>query len=217
MLPKRPTRPFEDDPGDFLASPGWSGSLPPITGKFLVGLGVVALLVAAWPFVAKLTHRMSGLDVFVRGHGVSELQPGARVVLDSQEVGRVIGSEIRGGQRFAHVRIDGKYARQIPRESQFEVDSLNEWMPGNLGIRLRCPTSPTSSDVLGTGTEVDAVERILPPAIPPRFYLLVGACCVVVVLLIALARLVRAGLIIVVGIAVIVAVLAHLNGMITVP
>jgi hypothetical protein len=213
MARKRPGS-FPTSPADVADWPKWFWRMPPRTRAVVVGGAVALLAVVIWSTSGWwASGGLAGnVHVDLHGAGVAELQPGARVVMGSIPVGEVVGREIRDGVPVAEVAVHGRHARQIPQSSRFEVDSLNQWMPGNLGVRIRGPKRPSDEPPLADGAEIETVDRALPPAVPERFYLLVGLSVAAVLVLALLARFLRSLAILLVGIAVLAAVLVYLSG-----
>lgn len=215
-----PLKAFEDDPNEFDAAPpawlgAWAGARP-VVAKVLAGVTVIAILAAAWPFASSWLRKAGDLDVYLRGRGVDHLKEGAWVVIGSQQVGRVGGFEVREGEPVARLQVEGKYRRQIPSTSRFEVSSLNVWVPGRVGVRILCSTQPLKSEPLPDGALVQTANTVLPADVPPRFYLLVAASIAGLIGLSILAKVMKSVAVVVSGVALIVAIIAHLSGLVSV-
>jgi len=170
-----------------------------------------------WTGISQLWRVTLGpRDVHVQlsGCGVSQLKPGAFVVLGTTVVGEVTKCDNYAG--VTELRIDKDYAAQVPCSSQFEVDSLNTWMPGNLGVRIRAPMV-TNERAIADGARIQAVERVLPAVVPERFYWLIASCAGGLIVLIVLARVLRSLLLFALGCGAILAVAFYLHGTITPP
>lgn len=126
------------------------------------------------------------LDIYLYGKGVDCLEEGAMIVLDIQPVGQVRAIEMQGTRQTAHLVIDQEMSTQIRAGSIFRVESLNDWMPGNVGVRVYAPKDSAQSPPVEDDTVVQASDMFLPPEIPPKFYLLVVGALVVVSVTVAL-------------------------------
>ena len=183
-----------------------------LSAILFAGLMGVSIL---WAGISQLWRVTLGpRDVHVRlsGCGVSQLRLGALVVLGTTVVGEVTKCDDLAG--VVELRIDKDHAAQVPRSSQFEVDSLNAWMPGNVGVRIRAPIVVEDREI-AEGARVQAVELVLPAVVPQRFYWLVASCAGVIVLLVVLARVLRSLLLLALGSGAILAVLFYFHGTIT--
>ena len=211
----------EDSPEEFLDSAEAGFEMPSAVGYLLIALAACALLAVLWQVVRRLPGGRSSHDVHVvlHGDGVSELGLGDRVVLGSVQVGEVEEATVRDGAVLAELRIDGEYAEEIPESSRFEVDSLNQWVPGNLGVRIRPGRAQTDAPSLVDGAKIEAAKRTLPPTVPERFYLLVALGVGAIVVLVICARVLRsiAWMVIVAGALILLAVFLHLGGTIVGP
>lgn len=197
--------------------------LPPNTGKVLIGVAVVALLIAGWNAVGWLRGSIfsSDLHVYLEGNHVDQLQPGARVVIGSLAVGEVSEVETRDGAAVARLRIDGEQASQIATSARFQVDSLNHWMPGNTGVRVYPAAAEPNQRKLAAGDRLVASEKTLPPMVPIRFYGLVAGCALVLAATMVVAKQFAKWLIsltvIATGMLVIAAVVLYLGNVVTLP
>jgi len=211
----------EDSPEEFLDSMERRFEIPGVVGYLLIAIAGFALLSVLWQAVRRLPGGRSSGDVHVVlcGDGVSELRPGDRVVLGSVQVGEVEQTSLRDGEVLAELRIDGKHAAEIPESSRFEVDSLNQWVPGNLGVRIRSDPARADRPSLVDGAEIEAAKRTLPPTVPERFYPLVALGVGAIVVLVICARVLRsiAWMVIVAGVLILLAALVHLGGTIVGP
>ena len=184
------------------------------------GLAVIVVL----GFVAaRVIHARENVDVYMIGSGVDHLEEGAVVAMGMEPIGRVCDVGIRDGEHEAHLEIKREYAEQIPSTSQFGVESLNHWMPGNLGVRVD-PRGATSAEPIREDDRVRASNKFLPPEIPPRFYLLLLGAAFVIAGTIALAlflyKLVSKIAMLIalaVGLLILVAAYQYFNGQITAP
>lgn len=149
--------------------------------------------------------------------GFDAMRLGAAVCvgIGSQQVGRVAGFDVREGESVVHLQIDGKYRRQIPTTSRFEVASLNVWVPGRVGVRILSPTQPLKTDPLPDRALVQTCNTVLPADVPPRFYLLIAGCIAATVVLSVVAKALKSTAVIVSGITVLAAIIAHLAGMVS--
>lgn len=208
---------------------GSEGSEPPsgarpaprrVSGRgLIIGLGVVIVLLLVVPVLWNAAKSAVSRDihVYLRGCGVEELQPGHRVVIGTVPVGEVMGIDLRDGVQMAELRLDGKYVGQVAAGSRFEVDSLNQWMPGNLGIRVYPTGQKEGVQPLENRAVIQAVPRTLPPAIPKRFYAVVAVSVVAIALLLAIAKALQRWLILLIGLAIMAAGLIYLSRMVTLP
>jgi hypothetical protein len=218
-------RPFEDLPEEeTVETSGWTDniSMPPIVGKIVGGVAAIALLAALWQMLEPLSWfdaatQPSDVTVSIHGGPVEKLLPGAKVVMGSVEVGEVTATDVQGGLPSADIRIVGTYAQQIPHTSQFEVTSLNEYMPGNVGIQVHAPMNPSSAASIADGAHIRVMETPLPPEVPAKFFVVLGIGLVGVVVVLALAKLFKSELMILAGVLLLIAALLFLSGMITVP
>jgi len=127
------------------------------------------------------------LHLSLHGAGVDRLQPGDRVVVAVEPVGHVQEVRADGNRAEARLVLKRRQAERIPWESEFRVESLNDWMPGNLGVRIRVPESRGGLEPLRDGAALRATDSFLPPEIPVRFYYLIGAAMLVVAITAGLA------------------------------
>lgn len=218
-MTSRSVKAFQDDPDAVEpAQPPWAGAWSafwPRLAKALAWLTIIVAAMTAWRAVSGCFAGIGDLDVYLRGPGVTELHPGGWVVIGCQQVGRVAGFEVREGEQVAHLGIEGRYRSQIPSRSRFEVCSLNVWWPGRVGVRISAPEDSAPNVPVPDGALVQTCNTVLPVDIPPRFYLLVVLMAVALVLLVLVGRALRSVATIVSGIAIIVAVVVHLSGLIS--
>ncbi|MFC1596999.1 hypothetical protein ACFL5Q_03540 [Planctomycetota bacterium] len=184
------------------------------------GLAVIVVL----GFVAtRVIHARENVDVYMFGSGVDHLEEGAVVAMGVEPIGRVCDVRIRDGEHEAHLAIKREYAEQIPSTSEFQVESLNHWMPGNLGVRVD-PRGPTSAEPIRDDDRVQASNNFLPPEIPPKFYILllgaalvVGATIALALFLYKLVSKIAMLVVLAIGLLFLIAAYQHFNGQITAP
>lgn len=189
----------------------------------LAGCAVLALAILL--IVSGMIPIQGDFDVYLTGPGIQKLSAGSPVAMGLQEVGHIKRIENREGVPVAHVVIQREIAEQLPQDSKFAVESFNEWIPGNLGVRVYKPSTPGSSSPIEDESTFETNNEILPPDLPPKFYLLVvvGLLAIAVVLGLACAiyktikNLFSAAIILAIGAAILLAVYIHLNGSITAP
>jgi hypothetical protein len=198
--------------------PSWIDDWRPLAKHGAMALAAAAVVLVLWTSAQWLWAAAGPRDlrVSVQGCGVPMLSNGARVVLGTRQIGEVERVDDDHGEKLARLRIDHRHAEQLPANAEFEVDSLNEWLPGNVGIRVRSRAG-SEGPRLAEGAGVTAVDRILPPVVPWKFYPLVGACLLAVMVLYRLAVRLEKILVFLIGVAVIVAGLMYLNGVVSPP
>lgn len=151
----------------------------------LAGLLVLAGLLL-WGSIQWLTSDADDL-IRLTGSNVSELEKDAAVMLDGVQVGKVVSVGLDGGEATAMLTIDGQYVDQIPKGSRFEVDSLNNWLPGNVGVKVVPPAEKRLalgtdsqkhanqlSDIAENYRSERAVERVLPAKTPPGTFIAIA-------------------------------------------
>ena len=118
--------------------PNWRDDWLPFAKKSAIGTGLIAVVVVVWIGGSWLVRAAGPHDVRIelQGSGVSILKPGAGVIFGSTEVGQVEKVAESAGGSLAVVRLNKDFVATIPQASQFEVDSLNDWLPGNVGVRV---------------------------------------------------------------------------------
>jgi hypothetical protein len=131
------------------------------------------------------------LKVHLHGPNVDRLNVGVPVVLGTQRVGQVIRVASLDGRLVADLQLERAYAVQLPVDSQFSVESLNDWLPGNIGVRVHLPEAKTPFAPLRDGATIQAAELVLLAEVPPRFGILVLAAIVVLIVAIVIAGLLR--------------------------
>ncbi len=155
--------------------------------------GAVLVVVLAGVIVlgfvtAYLVDATGNVNVYLFGSGVDKLAEGAVVAMDVLPVGSVREVGPRDGKLAAQLAIRRAYAEQIPqRASRFRVESLNEWTPGNLGVRVYVSEDVAGAQPIRDGDFVEAENQFLPPIIPPKFYLLVFLGLLMIAVVIAIA------------------------------
>ena len=157
------------------------------------------------------------LSIYLRGSGVSELEIRDRVVLGTVQIGEVVEKGVWQGKPIVKLWIDRRYAGQLDVNSQFEVDSLNQWMPGNHGVRIRATEVSGQHPFLADDSVITARERTLPSGIPENFYLVVGVSCVALAVVIAVARILRSLLLLLIGVLTLIAVIIFLARAVNLP
>jgi hypothetical protein len=179
---------------------------------------VLGIVTAKWLDARETMH------VYLQGSGVDRLQPGSRVALGVQEIGQVATVELREGAHTAHLVMKRDLAGELPGTSAFQVESLNHWMPGNLGVRVYLPKAAGGAEPLADDVTILAQERFLPPETPVRFYYLIAVAVLVVAVTIAIAVVAARWInrlatlaILACGILALLAVYAHFSGQITAP
>lgn len=197
---------------------GWQDDWLPFVKKSAVGIGIVAVAVGLWTGGNWLLEAAGPQDVRVEllGSGVGLLKPGARVVLGSTEVGQVEQVGESGGEATALVRVEKDFVSQISQSSGFEVDSLNDWLPGNVGVRVRPALSETRSPLVD-GTRVRVAPRALPPWAPWGFYVVIAASVVVLAGVVVVAWMMRRAILLIVFAAIFAGIMLYLNGIISPP
>lgn len=201
--------------------PSIFSELPTGPGKWIfvvLGLGVAVMLFYA---VRGLGSMRGDVSVRLQGQGVDQLKAGALVVVGTQPVGKVARIEILDSAPLAALEIERKQADRIPASSRFAVESLNDWIPGNIGVRISPPATSGGDKPIQDGALIHTPDRFLPLEIPPKFYLLIGAFVVIVAVIIVIVGLLRdwirgSILILFTGIALFV-VYRYLNGIISAP
>ena len=195
--------------------------LPTGPGKWLLvilGLGTAAMLFYA---VRGFGSIRGDVAIRLQGQGVDQLQAGALVVVGTQKVGKVARIEIRNSAPIADLEIERKQAVRIPGSSRFAVESLNDWIPGNVGVRIYRPETTGSDEPIVDGALVRTPDRFLPLEIPPKFYLLIAASVAIIVIIIVIVGLlrnwIRGGILILVTAIVLIAAYSYLNGLISPP
>jgi len=94
------------------------------------------------------------------------------------------------------------------------VDSLNDWLPGNVGVRV-FPTATDTHPPMVDGSRVQTSARALPPWVPAGFYIVLAGIVVVLAGVVVVAWLMRRVIVLVVAAAVIAGVIVYLNGIIS--
>lgn len=183
----RSADPFDD--ADFLA-----GSRARRHRQALRSSGPALMLIAFIVFGSYMIHswmRPRTTAIALRGSDVAQLAPDAAVVMDGIRVGSVDKVRLENGQAVADLLIDKEVAEQIPARSRFKVETLNEVMPGNVGVKISSSQSPAAvarpmdaEPALGGRSlsqvrEALADESVLPASTPTGMYLLIGAAILV--------------------------------------
>jgi len=156
-----------------------------------VGIGVAALAgiaLAVWLTTRLLTGAILGDGtIYLTGPNVEHLSENARVVVGKRVIGSVTNIGLRDGQYAATLSIERAAMRELSSDAEFEVASLNDWMPGNIGVRIR-PNSANAAERLANGDRMIAKSSVLPPVIPQKFWLVVAGCALIVVLMAVAAK-----------------------------
>lgn len=164
--------------------------------RLLVFLGV---LVGVAALVLMLVQRVKGpFRIKGTGPGVEELATRARVVLEDEEVGFVewIGSE--EGQPVARIKLQEGLRDRLGRKSKFLVGSINEYFPGNVGIRI-LPVPPSESGDVVSDDAIVTLETNSLPGFPPKFWLAIAILAVGLVLAVILCRVFQSALLLIGG------------------
>ena len=209
--PVKPVDPFAPDPDavEPLASGGWV--LPASVRPLLIGFSAVAVVIAAVLWIMSILPFAGRVEIHLQGPGVEALDEGALVVLGRQEIGRVSDVVLREGQPTARLLIDGDVARELPRDSSFTVASLNQWLPGNLGVVVKPTTQSRTSQSMQHGAVYRTDSSPLPRSLPMGFYWLAAAGAVVLIVATIFARILKTWLLLLAALAGVVAVLSYLN------
>jgi len=209
--PVKPVDPFAPDPDadEPIASAGWV--LPSSLRPWLVGFSIVAVVVAVALWIMSILPFTGRVEIHLQGPGVDALAEGAPVVLGRQEIGRVKEVALQEGRPTARLLIDGDVARELPGDSSFTVASLNQWLPGNLGVVVKPTTQSRSSQSLQHGAIYRTDSSPLPRSLPRGFYWLAAAGAVVLIVATIFARILKTWLLLLAALAGVVAVLSYLN------
>lgn len=157
--------------------------------------GVVSLIICAAAVGSFFILAGAGGPFIILGGGaaVSELDLNARVVVSGKEVGRVTEFRFVKSEQVAVMRMSEELRGQLGKGTRFIVASVNQWVPGNVGVILD-PVAPLNSDgVIGSGERV-LLEKAIVAGIPGSALLglglVVGVCLVTLVLFKIIKKLV---------------------------
>lgn len=210
---------FGDDAGGYTRRrPAWQDDWMPFLKKSGVGIGIIAVAVVVWTGGRWIVRAAGPQDVRIELHGpgVGQLKPGALVVLGSTEVGQVERVGELGGEATALMRVDKDFVSQISRTSRFEVDSLNDWLPGNVGVRVY-PDMAEIDSPLVDGARVRTSPRTTPPWAPWGFYVLVATTVLLLAGAMVVAWLMRRVIVLIVFAGIMAGIILYLNGIISPP
>ncbi len=165
----------------------------PVVVWFAIIIAVIILLFVTGRFVIRGITAIAGNDtIYIVGPYVDHLSEETSVVLDNDIVGRVKKVKFQNGRIAATLRIDRKVLRKLPSDSVFRIISLNKWMPGNLGVRIVIPQSSSGSfKPIESGATITVGNTVLPPLIPPRFWLVVAACFAILIIILVCSKLLK--------------------------
>lgn len=175
---------FEPEHADMPVSSGEAGSWN--YHYVLVGLIVGATVIAIWFMGSSIINDRG--SVTLTGSEVSQLRPGAAVMLDGKQVGEVQQVEIRDGLPTARLRVDPEVLQEIPSTSRLQVGSLNRVLPGNIGVKI--VSAEHNEAIAGAGWETIherfADQSIVPTGTPLGFYVVLFVVVAIAVLLLSL-------------------------------
>lgn len=184
-------------PNDFDDSDSYRPTTSPfqrirnVPRRFWAGAGLtVPVMLVCW-LAAGGSPLQSDLKVQLHGPNVDRLDVGVPVVLGTQRIGQVTRVASLDGRLVADLQLERAYAAQLPADSQFSVESLNDWLPGNIGVRIHLPEVKTPFAPLRDGATIRASELVLLAEVPPRFGILVLAGIVVLIVAIVISGLLR--------------------------
>lgn len=148
----------------------------------------MAVLIGLSWLAAGLLGLTGDVDVYLQGNYVDQLDEGAPVAVGTIPIGRVTEVSLREGRPTARLQLDRQHTAGISADSRFSVESLNDWMPGNVGVRVYPPAQPGDAPQIKQGASVEAINHAFaPPHVPPKFFLLVGLGLVVLIVVGVLA------------------------------
>lgn len=181
---------FDDSP-EYRPAPSLVGRLNAVPRSVWGGSALVIVLLAAVPWLFGFARFQSDYHVRLHGPGVDHLEVGAPVALGIQRIGQVTSVETHEGRITADLTIRRTHAMELPTETVFMVASLNDWLPGNVGVRVFVPETGHSFERLADGSLIHTPEQLLPIEIPPRFYLLIAVAVGLIIVVLVIAGLLR--------------------------
>jgi hypothetical protein len=138
-------------------------------------IAVLAAVVVLGFVGTRWVESRENLHVYLRGSGVEHLNAGDRIAIDVMEVGQIHAVDRNQGIVTAHLVIKRSRAGEIPNTSVFQVEPLNRWVPGNVGVRIYPSNANGHTEPIRDQMVLQASDRYLPPEIPAGFiYLAAG-------------------------------------------
>ena len=185
-----------------------SFNLPPLRRSVVGGLIICAALVGA---VLILTGASGPFVILGRGDAVKDLDINARVVISGKEVGEVTEFRLVRGEEVAVLRMSDELRGQLGKRTRFIVASVNQWVPGNIGIILDPVASRNSDDTIKSGESVQ-LEKAIVAEMPSKAWMGIGLVLGVCVATFLLFKILKKLIVFALGIGVLVLLVSYFYG-----